>query len=121
MTVFCVDYSPIALMSLNGKIRKIMPDAAIVSCRKPEDAIRTARKRKCDILITEIDFGGRKEEGITLAEAMKKVNPSVNIIFTASGLSREYAVRLMKIRYSGYLVKPFSVSELKEELMNLRY
>jgi YesN/AraC family two-component response regulator len=42
-------------------------------------------------------------------------------MFIASGLSREYAMRLMKLRYSGYLTKPFSLNELKEELNNLRY
>lgn len=121
MTVFCVDHSPIALFALNGKVKKIIPEASIVSCRTPEDAILTAKQKKCDVLITEIDFGRRKEEGISLAEEIKRFNPFVNIIFIASGLSREYAMRLMKLRYSGYLTKPFSVNELKEELNNLRY
>ena len=95
MTVLCVDTNLIALYSLKTKVKKIMPDATVLVCNK--------------------------EEGIRLAEEIKALNPQVNIIFVTAGSAREYAHQLVKVRYSGFLTKPFEFEELKEELGNLRY
>ena len=121
MTVLCVDTNLIALYSLKGKVKKIMPEATVLICRKTSEAILLARKRGCDVLISEIDFGGSKEEGIRIAEEIKEFNPQVNIIFVTAGSARDYAQQLVKLKYSGYLTKPFDIEELREELGNLRY
>ena len=121
MTVLCVDTNLIALYSLKTKVKKIMPDATVLVCRKTPEAIHLARNRGCDVLISEIDFGSNKEEGIRLAEEIKALNPQVNIIFVTAGSARDYAHQLVKVRYSGFLTKPFEFEELEEELGNLRY
>ena len=121
MTVLCVDINWIALYSLKKKVRKILPDASIITCKKAEEALITAKRQTIDVLITEIDFGCEKEEGILLAQEIKALNPHVNIIFVTAGSFRDYAQRLVKLRYSGFLTKPFGMEELREELSNLRY
>ena len=121
MTVLCVDTNWIALYSLKKKVKRILPSATVYTCRKADEALDLAQKLGCDVLITEIDFGGEKEEGITLASSIKERNPYVNIIFATAGSAREYAQHLVKLRYSGLLTKPFGTEELREELGNLRY
>lgn len=121
MVVLCVDTNVIALFGLKRKVNRIIPEARVFTCERTDEALKKAKEKGCDVLITEIDLGREKGEGILLAEAVKELNPHVNIIFMTAGFARDYAQRLVKVRYSGFLTKPFSVEELKDELDNLRY
>ena len=121
MTVVCVDTNWFVLHGLQKKVKKILPDSTVYSCLSPQKALDFAKDHGCDVLITETDFGGEKEEGIQLAYKMKELNPLVNIIFATGGLSRDYAQQVIKIRYSGLLTKPIGIEELTRELGNLRY
>ena len=98
-----------------------MPEASVYTCQSAKNALEIVEKKGCDVLITEIDFGGQKEEGIQLAHKVKDINPNVNIIFATASSARDYAQQIVKLKYSGYLTKPFSNEELAIELGNLRY
>lgn len=134
MTILCVDASPISLLKLWVQIKRIYPDAEVKCCRSSKEALETVNRTKIsrssrdasqitkwDILITDVDLGAAKGEGLHLAEELKKLYPHVNIIFMATGPEKEYAAQILKMRPSGYLTKPFSGEELSEELCNLRY
>ena len=125
MTIICVDPSPVALVRLRMQIRKIHPDAEIKCCRSSKEALEAARRiggrRSCDILITDIDLGSGRGDGLQLAEELKKLFPNINIIFASGAPEWYYAALILKMRVSGYLVKPFSADDLREELCNLRY
>ncbi len=95
--------------------------AEIICCRSTEKALAYAREKGCDILITAIDFGSMKGEGILLAEEIKELCPRVNIIFATASSEGEYTSRILKIHYSGFLNKPYTAEELRKELENLRY
>ena len=73
------------------------------------------------MLITEIDFGGKKGEGIELASRILDLFPFANIIFATSEPVRDYAPLIMRLKYSGYLTKPFAIEELEREFNYLRY
>ena len=60
-------------------------------------------------------------DGLTLAKRIKKLNPKVNIIFLTVCDEKEHAREVMKIKPSGYLVKPASQEQMEVELKNLRY
>ena len=121
MTVICSESNPFMLCYLRKQVRRVLPEADIFICRTSKQVKQTAREKGCDILITEIDLGVLKGEGIILAQEIKKLNPRVNIIFAIAGLESEFATQMLKLKISGFLVKPFSKEELKEELVNLRY
>lgn len=121
MNIICVDASPIALAKIRGQLLKMMPGAQIICCRSSEKALANALKNGCDILITDIDYGAMKGEGFLLAEKIIKTYPRVNIIFTTAASEREYALPILRIRYSGLLNKPYTVEELRKELEDLRY
>ena len=121
MTIICADPSPILLLVLRKKVKKLLPDSDVHVCSDSGAAIRLAEKYGCDVLITEIDFGRDKGEGILLAEKIKELYPRVNIIFATAAPERELSSRILKTRYSGFLNKPYTTEELRTELEDLRY
>ena len=121
MTIICADPSPILLLVMKKDVKKLLPDSDIYVCRNADSAILCAKKHGCAVLITEIDFGRDKGEGIVLAEKIKELYPRVNIIFATAAPEGEYTSRILKIRYSGFMNKPYTAEELRTELENLRY
>lgn len=119
MTVVCVDDHSIMLKGTKRSIEQILPDANIVAFNNADDAIDYAKNNGCDILISEIELCG--VDGIALAQRVKKMNPKVNIIFLTVCDEKEHAKEVLKIKPSGYLLKPAKKEQLEAELNNLRY
>ena len=119
MKVVCVDDHPIMLKGVTQSIKQIMPEASVDAFDGANDAIAFVKEHGCDVLICEIELGG--VDGLTLAKAVKKLNPMVNIIFLTVCDEKEHAHEVLKIRPSGYLVKPANNEQLSLELHNLRY
>ena len=119
MTIVCVDDYPIMLKGISKNIRQIFPDAVIEAFLNASEALAFAKQSGCDVLLTEIELGG--VDGLTLAKEIKKLNSKVNIIFLTVCDEKEHAKEVIRIKPSGYLVKPANKEQLELELKNLRY
>ena len=119
MTIVCVDDHSVMLKGTKHSIEQILPNASIVAFSNAEEALAFAKENGCDILISEIELCG--VDGITLAKNVKKMNPNVNIIFLTVCDEKEHAKEVLKIKPSGYLLKPAKKEQLEAELTNLRY
>lgn len=119
MRIVCVDDHPIMLQGLTQSIQKILPDATVCSFQRAEDALSHITENGCEILISEIELCGT--DGLTLAQKVKNLFPTVNIIFLTVCDEKEHAREVLKIKPSGYLVKPANPNQLEFELKNLRY
>ena len=119
MTIICVDDHPIMLKGLLKIIQELVPNAMVGACSGADEAMEFAKEHGCDVLISEIELAGI--DGLALAKNMKKFNYKVNIIFHTVCDEKEHAKDVMKIRPSGYLVKPAKKEQLAYELNNLRY
>ena len=119
MTIGCVDDHPIMLKGLSVHIRQLLPDATIGAFANAEEAMDFARENGCDVLISEIELAG--VDGLALAQGIKNLNSKVNIIFLTVCDEKEHAREVMRIKPSGYLVKPAKKEQLEFELNNLRY
>ena len=119
MTVVCVDDHSIMLKGLSNNVRQLLPDANIGTFEYADDALGFAKENGCDVLISEIELCG--VDGLTLAKHIKGLNPKVNIIFLTVCDEREHAREVLKIKPSGYLVKPAKQEQLEAELKDLRY
>ena len=119
MTIVCVDDHPIMLKGLSVHIRQLLPDATIGAFANAEEAMDFARENGCDVLISEIELDG--VDGLALAQGIKNLNSKVNIIFLTVCDEKEHAREVMRIKPSGYLVKPAKKEQLEFELNNLRY
>lgn len=119
MRIVCVDDHPIMLKGIYQNIRQIVPDAMVNAFEYAEEALGFVKENGCDILISEIELS--TTDGLTLARSVKQINPKVNIIFLTVCDEREHAREVMRIKPSGYLVKPANQEQLEAELRNLRY
>lgn len=119
MTIVCVDDHPIMLKGTSRDIRQILPDAVVEAFSNASEALSYARQNGCDVLLTEIELGS--VDGLMLAKEIKKLNSKVNIIFLTVCDEKEHAKEVLRIKPSGYLVKPANKEQLELELNNLRY
>ena len=121
MNVLCVERDIFQLARMKREVREIVPDAHVITCRNPGNATELAVAEGCDVLLTGIDMGARKNEGVRLAKAIKEINPRVNIIFVTVCGEWEHAEAIFRLRPSGYVRKPYAEDALAEEFANLRY
>ena len=119
MTIVCVDDHPIMLKGLYQSIKSLFPDTSINVFESAEAAYDFVMEKGCDVLISEIELRG--VDGIALANKIKEINPEVNIIFHTVCDEKEHAREVLKIKPSGYLVKPAGTEQLEAELKSLRY
>ena len=119
MTIICVDDHPIMLQGLTQNIQQILPEATVHCFVRAEEALAFMEENGCEILISEIELCGTN--GLTLARLAKEFNPQVNIIFLTVCDEKEHAREVLRIKPSGYLVKPAKKEHLAFELNNLRY
>ena len=119
MTIVCVDDHPIMLRGHTESIKALFPNAKLGVFAGADGVIDFVEEHGCDILVSEIELSGTN--GITLAKKIKKINPTVNIIFLTVCDEREHAREVLGIKPSGYLVKPAGKEQLELELKNLRY
>ena len=121
MKIICVDGDLFGRICLKRRVKRMLPNAEIYSCKSPKSALKLAAMEGCDVLLTEIEFGKNACGGITLAEEIKKINPRVNIIFVTFCPEEKHASSLFELRISGYITNPYQVRDLEEEFENLRY
>ena len=119
MTVVCVDDHPIMLSGLLANVQQLLPQASVGAFGSADEALGFTAENGCDVLICEIELCGT--DGLTLAKKIKKLNPKVNIIFLTVCDEREHAKEVLRLKPSGYLVKPAKREQLALELGGLRY
>ena len=119
MTIVCVDDHSVMLKGTKRSVEQILPDASIVAFTNASDALAFVKENGCDVLISEIELCG--VDGLTLAKSVKKLNSKVNIIFLTVCDEKEHAKEVLKIKPSGYLLKPAKREQLEAELKSLRY
>ena len=116
MNILAIDDEPLALKSLCNAITKAEPDCLIKSFDNAKDALKCCKDRSFDVAFLDIEMG--EMNGIELAQKLKVMQPSMNIIFT-TGYS-EYMEQAIHLHASGYLLKPINSEKLARELRHLR-
>ena len=117
MKILCVDDEPLALEMLTEAIQEAKPDAELKAFRKQNELLAEAEQSGCDIAFLDIHMRGMN--GVELAKKLKEVNPKMNIIFVTG--YDEYMGDAMRLRASGYVMKPVTKEKLEEELRELRF
>lgn len=117
MKILAVDDEPLALEMLTEAIEEAQPDADLKAFRKQSELIAEAEQNGCDIAFLDIHMRGMN--GVELAKKLKEINPKMNIIFV-TGFD-EYTGDAMRLRASGYIMKPVTKEKIEEELRELRF
>lgn len=117
MEILVADDEQLILEGLVSLIEEIVPEAKIHAFHKVSLLKEYIQKHTVDIAFLDIEMGATN--GIVIAKELKLINPKVNIIFV-TGYS-EYMDTAFSMHASGYIKKPFSKEEIKDELDNLRF
>ena len=117
MRIYAIDDEPDMLELMHREIQKAAPDAEIRDYSHPGELLTAAKETPCDAAFLDIRMPDM--DGMELAEALKHLNPKVNIIFV-TGYS-EYKANAFDLRASGYIMKPVSAMDVREELRHLRF
>lgn len=121
MKVIYVDMEACAWKVMGERLPQIVPGAELHCFDSPAPALTYARTQGCDVLLTEVELWPERLGGVRLAEAMKEINPRVNIIFITVFSEFEVARALFDLRISGFVPKPWETKDLAAEFQNLRY
>ena len=121
MNVLCVDQDRTKLRQMKRDAKEIVPDARIAACRDPSRAERLAREKGCDVLLTNMVFGGSNWDGVMLAERIQRVNPRVNIIFITDHADTSAAYGAWQIGASAFLLRSYEKRRLAKALANPRF
>lgn len=108
-----VDDEKLSLEKLKEQVEQFDFVSEVSAYDNPFLAIDSLKQSKFDVAILDIEMFGLN--GIDLAKQCKSIYPQIKIIFL-TGYST-YAVKAFKIRANGYLLKPASLEEIKEELL----
>lgn len=117
MRILACDDEPLALEMLIDAIEEAKPDAELHGYRKQSELLADAQENGCDIAFLDIHMRGMN--GVELAKKLKELNPKMNIIFV-TGFD-EYTGDAMRLRASGYIMKPVTAEKIEEELRELRF
>ncbi|MBE5961920.1 MAG: response regulator [Lachnospiraceae bacterium] len=115
MKVMVVDDEKLALEKIKEQIEPFDFVTDVYTFDNPFHAVDALQHLHVDAAILDIEMFGMN--GIELAKQCKCICPSIKIIFL-TGYS-DYAVKAFKVRASGYLLKPASDEEIKEELLHV--
>ena len=119
MIVVCVDDHQVMLNRLLLCVQEILPNDSIYGFTECSAALAFVKEHGCDVLLGEIEL--YSQNGNLLAEEIKSINPKVNIIFVTVCDEKEHAREVLKLKPSGYLTKPSTKEQIREELQQLRY
>ncbi len=117
MRIVAVDDEELMLDRIGKIIGELQPHAQFHTFQNPRKAYEFAKTKAVDVFFLDICMAGI--DGITLAKSIKLLQPRTNIIFT-TGFS-EYMPDAFLLNASGYLLKPVTVKQVREQLNVLRF
>lgn len=116
ISIIAVDDEEAALWALERAILEADPTASAKCFFSAEEALAFARDNKVDVAFLDIEMV--EMSGLTLAKLLKGIYTHINIVFVTGHSS--YTGNAIKLRASGYVVKPVDAQQISEELDNLR-
>ena len=117
MNILLVDDEELQLIRLEKAVKTVLDGANIFSFTNPKKALEESKKHNIDIAFLDIEMP--VINGIELAKQLKRVNPTINLIFVTA--YDAYALNTYQLHASGYLLKPVKAEKIKEEIEALRY
>ena len=118
--ILLVDDERPALNYLDAIVKKYLPDFEVCAMAEDAKAALSALSRKhVDVIITDISMPGGMN-GIELAKAAKKKTPLLHIVIVSGYAEFEYARGALQAGVEDYLLKPVSISRVKEIMEKVR-
>jgi DNA-binding LytR/AlgR family response regulator len=94
-----------------------MPNATITGFIWLREAIEYARMNRVALAVLDIELG--TASGFDLCRTLLEINPRTNIVFLTA--YADYSIEAWKTLASGFLLKPLTPEDVREQLKRLRY
>ena len=115
--VIMVDDRKVVLTGGLPILEEALPNATVTGFTNADEAIEYAKRNNISLAFLDIEI--RNMSGFDLCKILLEINPRTNIIFlTAYG---DYSLDAWGTGASGFMLKPITVTGVKEQLKNLRY
>ena len=115
--VIIVDDSKIILSDGLAVLGEVMPEAAITGFIWPSEAVEYAKMNRVALAVLDIELG--TASGLDLCGTLLEINPRTNIVFLTA--YPDYSLDAWKTGASGFMLKPLTIENVKEQLKKLRY
>ena len=115
--VIIVDDSKVILSDGVSVLGEVIPNAAVTGFIWPQEAIEYARKNRVALAVLDIELG--TASGLDLCHTLLDINPQTNIVFLTA--YPDYALDAWKTEACGFMLKPLTAGNVKEQLKKLRY
>ncbi len=105
---------------LNGGLpilEAVMPNATITGFTKPMDAIEYAKANRVSLAFLDIEMGNIS--GLDVCRGLLSIYPRTNVIFLTAYPS--YAIDAWETGASGFMIKPITSGDVRNQLEKLRY
>lgn len=112
-----VDDEPLALSDLVNALKDAEPNCALSAFSEPDSALSELAAGRIHPDIAFLDIQMRAWSGLQFAAEIRKVCPSIEIIFVTA--HPQYALESYALHVRGYLLKPVTVEAIQEELRNI--
>ncbi|MCC8025755.1 MAG: response regulator [Clostridium sp.] len=104
------------LMEIQRNLKRMADVEVVGEFLSPLDALKFIHSNEIDLAILDIEMAGLK--GMELAKIIKEIYPAAQILFS-TGYS-QYAMEAYQLQAMGYLMKPYSYSELESAVLRCR-
>jgi transcriptional regulator with XRE-family HTH domain len=115
--VIIVDDSKVIVSEGLAVLEDVMPNASITGFIWPLEAIEYAKLNRVALALLDIELGSTS--GLDLCHTLHEINPRTNIVFLTA--YADYSLDAWKTEASGFILKPLTPENMKEQLKKLRY
>ena len=115
--VIIVDDSKLILSDGLAVLGEVMPEATITGFIWPSEAVEYAKMNRVALAVLDIELG--RASGLDLCGTLLEINPRTNIVFLTA--YPDYSLDAWKTGASGFMLKPLTIENVKEQLKKLRY
>ena len=115
--VIMVDDNDVILDDGLSVLEEVLPNAAITGFSRPVEAVEFAKRNRVAMALLDIELG--TTSGLELCRTLLEINPCTNVVFLTAYI--DYAFDAWKTKAIGFMVKPLSPEDVREQLKKLRY
>ena len=115
--IIMVDDETIILTGGLAILEEVFPTANISGFTRPSEAISYAQQNPVSLAFLDVEMG--KHNGLELCGELQRINPRTNVIIVTAYM--DYSLKAWKTGAAGYILKPITAEEIRDQLPRLRY
>ena len=115
--IIMVDDSRVILSDSLSVLEEVLPNATIMGFIWPQEAVEYAKANPVALAILDIELGS--SSGLDLCHTLQEINPRTNVVYLTA--YPDYSLDAWNTEACGFMVKPLTQEDVREQLKKLRY